>query len=202
MGPDQSRHVPPRRAAGVSPRVIGNLNMSDPLQITYQMKDWFFDRAAVAARVGKLRQKALLVSGAYIQRKAKDLLRSGKKPAKPGKPPKIHTDGKGLRDILFALDPATDSMVVGPVKLNQVQQSWIDYRSKTVPEIMEFGDVLNVREMRKIGAETWRRRDLRRNPREDEEYRVRRAIYRPHPFMSVALKKALPKVPEHLRDLL
>lgn len=36
----------------------------------------------------------------------------------------------------------------------------------------------------------------------DEEYQVRRAVYRPHPFMSVALEKALPKIPEQFRDLI
>lgn len=173
------------------------------LEITFAARDWFFDRAAVLDRIGAKRNKALLVAGAFIRRKARDLLRKGKKSAQAGKPPKIHSDQEpNLKTILFALDPATDSLVVGPVKLNQVQQSWIDFGNRTVPQIMEFGDVVNVREMRKKGAKEWRRRDLRRNPREDEEYRVRRAIYRPHPFMSVALELALPKVPEKFRDLI
>jgi hypothetical protein len=177
--------------------------VKSPLEITFAAKDWFFDRAEVLRRVGEKRNKALLVAGAFIRRKARDLLRKGKKSAQAGKPPKIHSDQEpNLKTILFALDPATDSMVVGPVKLNQVQQSWIDFGSRTVPQIMEFGDVINVREQRKKGTKEWRRRDLRFNPTEDREYRVRRAIYKPHPFMSVALEKALPKIPEQFRDLI
>lgn len=177
--------------------------MTDALQITYEVKDWFIDRAAVAERVGKLRQKALMVSGAYIQRKAKDLLRSGKKPAKPGQPPKKHNPEPNLRSILFFLDPATDSMVVGPIKFNS--KGLRNSNRQTVPELMEKGGTAEIIEYTPDGGDTWlNATDLASPKYRGKKVRSRRrqATYAAHPFMSVALEKALPKVPEHLRDLL
>lgn len=178
--------------------------MPDPLEITYAVKDFFFDRAAVMEKVGAKRNKALLTAGAYIRRKARDLLRRGKKPAKPGSPPKIHSDNEpGLKTILFALDPATDSMVVGPIKFNS--RGLRKSNRETIPEIQEFGGTAEVIEYTPDEGETWLTLDeLRANKysRSKVRSRTRQATYAAHPFMSVALERALPKIPEQFRDLI
>jgi hypothetical protein len=177
--------------------------MSDPLEVTFAMKDWFLDRDMVAKKIGAARQKALLVSGAFIRRAARDLLRAGKKPAQDGRPPKVHSPEPNIKTILFALDPATDSMIVGPVKLNSrgVKNS----NRETVPQLLEQGGTAEVIEYTPDGGKTWMpASDLARPKYRGKPVKSRRrqATYKPHPFMSVALEKALPKIPEHFRDLI
>jgi len=113
----------------------------------------------------------------------------------PGQPPLSHTRNRtrSIRNILFAFDPVRKSVVVGPVKLNQVQQSAIDTGSKTVPEILEFGDSVIIQEKSTDNGRTWRRRDMRRNPRPWEKYRRRRANVRARPFMEPALRREAPQ---------
>jgi len=178
--------------------------MASPLEVTMQAKDWFFDRAEVLRRVGEKRNNALLVSGAFISRKAKDLIRSGKGSAKPGSPPKKHQkQSPNLESILFALDPATDSMVVGPIKFNSRGLRKSD--RETVPEILEFGGTAEITEYTPDEGKTWMpASDLSKPKYAGKTVRSRRrqATYAAHPFMSVALEKALPKIPEKFRDLI
>lgn len=173
-------------------------------EITLDAKDWFFNKAEVLRRVGERRNKALLVAGAFISRKAKDLIRSGKKSAAPGKPPKKHKKGSpNLETILFALDPATDSMIVGPIKFNSRGLRKSD--RETVPEILEFGGTAEITEHQPEGETKWMPwSDLAKPKYAGKKVRSRRrqATYAPHPFMSMALEKALPEIPEQFRDLI
>jgi len=173
------------------------------MDITYSVTDFFFDQAAVIEKVGKARNRALLVSGAYIRRKGRDLLRRGKKPAKPGQPPKVHSGEPNLKTILFFLDPATDSMVVGSVKLNTSRR--LKSNRSTAAELMEKGGASEITELSPDGGKTW----IDRSEATKAAYRGKRmrsrkrmATFTAHPYMRIALEQALPSIPEKFRDLI
>ena len=165
--------------------------------VNVSVKRSFFDRAAVINEIGKWNAAALGKAGAYVQRRARSSMRRRKKPSAVGSPPSAHsTDAvASLKNIWFAYDRENQSVVVGPLRLNQVQQSWITGANTTVPGIHEFGDVVTVREVSSNKGKTWRRRDMRRNPRTWETFRQRRAVYKPRPFMAPALAKEMPNFP-------
>jgi hypothetical protein len=97
--------------------------MSVPASIGFgrslsEQKQGFFDRAAVRAAVGPVMANALSMFGAAVMVRARWSIRSvqGRKPSAPGTPPRSHSGL--LRDfILFALDPETLTVVIGPSKL-------------------------------------------------------------------------------------
>jgi hypothetical protein len=195
--------------------VIAQFNLS------MRMSRYFLDRREVQKRLGKANARAMSKVGAFLRRRARSSLRRRKRTSRPGEPPSVHSDDAvaNLKNILFAVEPRRQSLVVGPVALNQVNQSWIDLAGRTVPQVMEFGDVLVLREWRfaqldakqkwsgwdrytstaKFGTE-WRRQDRRwrdaarkrRGHRLSDlgvQTRQRRAIYRPRPFMGPALQQ-------------
>lgn len=107
----------------------------------------------------------------------------------PGQPPRVHSSGfQSLKNILFFYDPQTETVVVGPRKFNQKQQSWIDLGTKTVPEVLEHGDAVTIREESRDGRR-WRHRRQKKRP--GVQYRKRRAIYKPRPFMAVGLREEI-----------
>lgn len=171
------------------------------MQITYAVKDWFLDRAAVAAKIGKARQRAMLKGGSYTRRKARDLLRRGKKAAQPGRPPHVHGPEPNLKTIFFAYDPARDQVIVGPVVLNSSKARG----GKTVPQIQEFGGVADIMEWSTDGGQTWQNQDQivqARNRGKRAITRRRLANVAPHPFMQPAWEAAWPQIPEQFRDLI
>ncbi len=78
-------------------------------------------------------------------------------------------------------------MIVGPVKLNQVNVRF-DGSSDPVPKILEFGGPVIIHEERKKGDTKWFRRDLRMTQSPDKDYRTRVANYEARPFMKKALE--------------
>jgi hypothetical protein len=179
------------------------------MEITVAVKDAFFDRAAVIRRMDTAKQKRLSKAGAFLQRRAQSLLKRRKKTSQAGQTPSIHTEkgaegpGSGLKYILFFYDSAADSVVVGPVKLNQA--TMVDGNRSSVPELMEKGGIATIYEERWRFPRKqfkWRRRDLRRLPNPEKEYRRRRAVYRPRPFMGPALDKERQagKIPELFKN--
>jgi hypothetical protein len=174
------------------------------MDITYSVTDWFFDRAAVMERAGKMRVKAMSTAGAFTRTKARDLIRRGKKSAEPGKPPKTHTGDPNLETVFFAYDPATGTVVVGSVLLNSSKKLRKADR-QTIPELMEQGGQAEIIEFSADNGDTFgpwgtvqkaRARGTRIIPRK------RVATYAPHPYMQPALDLAMPDVPKELRDLL
>ena len=192
------------------------------------MRQFFFDRQAVIGRMDKANVRALSRAGAFIRTRARTSLRRRKRSSPPGQPPSVHsTDNVAtLKNILFAYEPNNRALVVGPVALNQINQSWIDMRTRTVPQVLEFGDVLTVHEWRfteldnkndwagwdkytstaKFSSQ-WRRQDQRwrdaarkrRRHRLSDlgvQTRSRRAIYRPRPFMGPALDAEKDHIPD------
>jgi phage gpG-like protein len=126
----------------------------------------FFDRPKVTRAVDKAKRQALSRAGAFIRTTARSSIRKRKTSAPPGRPPHSHT-GLLKRFIFFGYDPATDSVVVGPV----------GFKRSNAPNVLEFGGTTVV-ERRTKG--TKRRRRVRIGAR---------------PFMGPALEKERPKFP-------
>ena len=66
--------------------------------------------------------------GAYVRRAAKSSIRKAKSTSKPGRPPHSHV-GTLKRLLYFGFDPATASVVVGPVP----------FAAGTAPRVLELG---------------------------------------------------------------
>lgn len=170
-------------------------------------KKWFFDRALVQNKVDKARIKNLSKIGAFIRTRSRRSIRKRKGASQPGTPPHSHVGL--LRDgILFAYDNENGSVVVGPRKLNQVSVVNGQFRSGTVPEILEYGGSIGVVEVwatwltNKDGTKGgWTRLDLRRRGSKklahlavadpevvSNQVRNRVVKIEPRPFMQPALK--------------
>ncbi len=109
-----------------------------------QVKNLFFDRATVVREVGKANASALSKAGSFIRRRARSSLRRRKNPSAPGRPPSVHSNSNvaTLKAILFAYDSVNQSVVVGPIRLNQKHFIGPHLMSGTVPSAHEFGGEL------------------------------------------------------------
>ena len=168
--------------------------MAASFDITFNVKEIFFDRPAVQNAVDRQQRAAISKSLAFVRRRARSSLRRRKKVSEPGGTPSVHTKGDGLKKIFFAYDQRTGGGVVGPVRLNQV--NLMGRSSKPVTAIMEFGGVVGIQEIAYPRSEfggggyfPWRRRDLRRRLDPKTKRRKRNAKYAPRPFMVPALEK-------------
>jgi hypothetical protein len=97
--------------------------------IEFSVKECFFDRAAVKNAVDRATLGVLSKIGAYIRQAAKSSIRTRKEISKPGNPPSSH-EGSLKRLIFFSYDPASRSVVIGPVPLRGVAEA---------PPLLEFG---------------------------------------------------------------
>lgn len=163
------------------------------LTVSAKMTRLFFDRAAVRARLGERKAKALSLLGRDVQQKARALI--GKKakrtrPRPPGKPPKAHVEDSdshaSLRKILYHLEPARDNVIIGPVGISQKHHGGISVG--TVPALHEFGGTAVIREKR-VGRE-WRSFG-RLRPRPGQPTRTRKATYPARPFMRPAMQHVI-----------
>jgi hypothetical protein len=181
------------------------------MQITYAVRNAFFDRPAVAAAVDRAQRQVLSRAGAFIRTRARSSLRRRKGISEPGRPPSIHSKSKSLKTILFAYDLQSRSVVVGPVLFNAVT-SGVTART-TVPALHEFGGDAVILEYRYVpdgsrmtptGPNEWRRVDLRRKLRTRPGYRLetrkRIARYPARPFMGPALAAERPNIVTLFRD--
>lgn len=158
--------------------------------VTYKLKDMFFDRLAVTARLGEDRAKFLRNAGGWIRTTAiRSMRRVGKKgkPSKPGTPPKFHGNEQfSLRTILYGFN-GIDSVIIGPIKGNQKSYASGVLATGTVPNLHEFGGVAGIREKR-VGM-SWQPMG-KRKPRPGQPTRVRKANFPARPFMKPAGDKA------------
>lgn len=136
--------------------------------IDMRIKQLFFDRQVVVRAVDKAKRAVLSKAGAFIRTTARHSIRTKKGSAPPGKPPHSHT-GLLRRFIFFGYDPGSDSVVVGPAKLN---------RSTEAPRVLEHGGTTTVERRRK------------------GRVRKRKVRIKPRPFMGPALEKERPKLPK------
>lgn len=180
--------------------------------VKFKMKSLFFDTKKVEHLIGKRSAKAMSEAGAHVRTRARQQLRRRKSISKPGNTPSVHSqdDTASLRNIWFALDERTLTVVAGPLALNQVNFT-TDGGRTTVPELHEFGGAVSIHEQQfkvKLGRtvspsqireamnQPWRRADLRRAKRPWLRYRVRQAQYPARPFMWPALQHEAPKFPQ------
>lgn len=171
--------------------------MAKQLEMTMRMKDLFFDRRAVTDRMGKANARAVSKAGAFIRRRARSSLRRRKKTSAAGSTPSVHSSDSvaTLKNILFAYDKSNESLVVGPVGLNQ-KNAQSSGEFITIPQLMEFGGELSILEVSTNKGQTWWRADQRRNPREWEIFRRRRASYAARPFMGPSLEAEKDHIPD------
>src|SRR6185503_10696226 len=111
------------------------------IEISFKVTRLFFDEPAVQRRLGKARARFLALAGRDVRQQGQKLLGPPSKKSYPrpaGQPPRVHTsdDRVSLRNIQYHSDGA-DSVIVGPVALNQVNQRASDLTSEPVPKIQE-----------------------------------------------------------------
>jgi hypothetical protein len=147
--------------------------------VQFKAKKFFFDRKLVQDLLGKKSAKALGKAGSFVQRRSRSSLRRRKKTSSPGQPPSVHSNDSvaTLKNIWFALDPGSLSVVVGPLKLNQGGES----SAGTIPALHEFGGRLAIKDSR--------------GRRKRTQGQVRIANYPARPFMQPALEKEAPNFP-------
>jgi hypothetical protein len=141
-----------------------------------RLRGSFFDVDAIVKEVNTYERKALARFGAFARRRMKSSLKYRDGKSAPGSPPNVHRSsgyttakqkgGKQSRQaasplrelIFFALDPATHSVVVGPVKFGS--------RGGIAPALLEGG-----------GSGTFR---------DAETGEVKRGVWAPRPFVRPA----------------
>lgn len=186
--------------------------------VSVDIKNSFFDRAAVSAWIGKKQAAFLNRAGGYVRRVARNSMKkkgkarnNGQKlvgkararwekevhdtPSSPaGTPPYVHSDSDvtTLRNIQYGLGDDRESVIVGPLRLNQKSTINGVKASGTVPALHEFGGTRTILEKR-VGR-NWVPMG-RRKPRPGQPVRKRQANYPARPYMKPALEKTAPKFP-------
>jgi hypothetical protein len=162
--------------------------------VTFQIKELFFDRPAIQLAADRASRKVLSKAGAFVRRRARSSIRRRKGTSPAGGPPYAHSKDNvaTLKNILFGYDPAAQSVVIGPLRLNQYHYLGPQLRAGTVPQLHEFGGRIGFREKR-VGKR-WVASG-RRRPRPGQPVRVRIATYPARPFMGPALEKEAPNFP-------
>lgn len=164
--------------------------------LKYNVRKYFFDREAVIRSVDRATLVSLRRAGGLtrkISRNSIGRLAPKAKVRPPGQPPRNRTDR--LRDgIVFALEQATKSVIVGPRLYNQTDLQEGEWRSGVIPQILEFGGRIGILEQQVGPNGVWLRVD-KRYRKNNNPKRIRVAQYQPHPYMNPALEKVLPKLP-------
>lgn len=168
-----------------------------------RLKEFFFDRQAIIDAVDAARIKVLSKAGAFVRRTAQQSIREGVRttkgvtrrtaPSKPGKPPKSWT-GLLKNFIYFAYDPGTQTVVIGPIPLNQYHVVDGQLTRGAVPRVLEEGGTIGIREYQLSGG-LWLPWGNSRRSRQGRPTRVRLVKILPRPYMGPALTKNVPKFP-------
>ena len=179
------------------------------MNVTFKVREAFFDRPKVIKSLKAAKRKVLSKAGAFVRKRARGSMRRRKGVSPPGFPPSAHSQGNSLKTILFAYQPQSESTIVGPVQLNQVNFT-VESVTSTVPGLHERGETAIIREYRyapingTTDSANWRRVDGRRKYRNRPgfklETRRRRARYPKRPFMRPALEAEAPKFPELFKN--
>lgn len=156
------------------------------LRLNARLKQMFFDREQVLAKIGKAKAKALGKAGATLRLEVRRTqLRRRKKSSTAPNPPSIHSRDNfaTLRNILYAFD-GLDSVIVGPVRVNgRVRGRRMG--SLSVPELLEKGGRVQIHELR--WGNVWRESHGRQaGPHQPQRWRT--VVYEPRPFMLAGMK--------------
>jgi hypothetical protein len=134
----------------------------------------FFDRSKIIRRMDDKTRRVLSATGAYGRKVVgrsfpKGATAKGKKKtaSRVGKPPYAHSGGTASLKggILFAYEPRTKSVVIGPRLLNGRGEGKLQ-GVKTIPELLEFGGARVIKRKEKGGRA-----------------KAIRQVYKPHPFV-------------------
>ena len=134
-----------------------------------KMKGLFFDSTRVVAATSRAERKVLSRFGAFVRRGARSSIRKRKATSKPGQPPSSHA-GLLKKFIFFGYEPAKQSVVIGPARLNKTT-------GDALPAL-EYGG------RTKIVARRRRQRT------------VRTVNIQARPYMGPAFEKEKPKLPD------
>jgi hypothetical protein len=117
------------------------------MKLAAELKQFFFDRPAVLKKLKKKKLNALKKAGALSRRIIRNKPRRRKRKSLPGEAPSVHTKSKfaTLRNVLFAYDPSTDGVVVGPVKIPTTD-------TEPAPATLEYGGRIDRRKKRSLGG--------------------------------------------------
>ena len=161
----------------------------------------FFDSSSVINAVDKATRKALSKFGAFVRTSARGSIRRRKGVSKPGQPPYAHQGD--IKEILFAYDSQSKSVVIGPVKKNIHYFGGDGFPTKgLVTTVLEHGGSITVKEVYGSLSKKWYRKNLRvrRGWQEIAPQRMRTVNIMARPFMNPALMKNLPQLPELWRN--
>lgn len=100
--------------------------------IGFDVKKAFFDQSKVVRLMDRKARQSLIRVGSFVRRTAQQSMRSSKKSARPGEPPKAHKNPLLKKMLFFAYDQRNKSVVVGPVKLERTKE-------QGVPKLLEKG---------------------------------------------------------------
>ena len=118
----------------------------------------FFDNDAIMKAVDKGLRKQLGWFGGYVRRAARNSLKTQVGASRPGSPPFSHT-GVLKNFIFYTYDSKTQTVIIGPAATTQKNaRSYGNY--KTIPETLEYGGMLRVRE-HQLRSGKWIRTDMR-----------------------------------------
>jgi hypothetical protein len=84
----------------------------------FEITKLFFDKKAVRDKVDAGTRRVLSKFGSFVRRTARSSIRKRKRISHPGEPPSSHI-GLLKKFIYFGYDPASRSVVIGPVRLSQ-----------------------------------------------------------------------------------
>ena len=117
------------------------------MRLSAELKQFFFDRPAVLAKLKKKKLAALRKAGARSRKIIMRTPRRRKRKSRPGEAPSVHTKSKfaTLRNVAFAYDPSTDGVVVGPVKIPTTD-------TEPAPATLEYGGRIDRRKKRSLGG--------------------------------------------------
>lgn len=150
----------------------------------------FFDRAGVQAAMDKKTTRVLSATGAFSRKAMQRGMRYRKSASQPGDYPSARRGNAMLRDrILFGFDVGTESLIVGPAKLDS-QDKEVAAAGKTVPELINFGGTITRKAIYDPQKKQIRR--IRANQR------PRRWRYRPRPFVELTLPIAAAKLRDNM----
>ena len=135
-----------------------------------EIKRQYFDQAKVIKLLDRKSRNALTKAGAYVRRSAMQSMRSSKKTAPPGEPPRAHKNPFLKRGIRFGYDERERRMVCGPLLRQQT-------RNQMVPKLLEKGGMIVKMQGKKL----------------------RQMTYKGNPYMKPALDKNVDKIADFLK---
>lgn len=147
----------------------------------------FFDKEEIGRTLDKNEFEALKSLASYIRTVARNSIRKAKNRNDFSKPsgnakPKYHEGS--IRDILFAYDKTTRSVVVGPILYPRKGDKQWKPSAKAMPELLEYGGKIVFVGGSKTAKGGWMPKDFRGRPGETADFPAR-------PFMRPAFSKSL-----------